>query len=292
MPDHLRRESAVSPPTDAARVRAMQTAWASTAGIVCDRKGYVSRLEDALFAPLSEQARVGLEHGSGAELRSRSDSAAPDPRPAKILALHSSAALAVNVFDYWVERDRTVLRSALALDHAIENIEFERQFPTGLKGTPPNLDVVLTMADGELIAIESKFCEWMAPAAPDFRALRPSYFRQPYWSLRGLPACQDLAHALDQQRASFRYLDAAQLLKHALGLATQNGGRFHLWYLFYDSSSAAGDIHRAEIDLFGQKVRGDIGFRALSYQTLIGSLERYAGPDDAHYIAYLRSRYS
>lgn len=48
-------------------------------------------------------------------------------------------------------------------------------------------------------------------------------------------------------KETFRYLDAAQLLKHALGLATQLGDGFSLFYIYYDWPGKALNVHRDEV---------------------------------------------
>lgn len=78
-------------------------------------------------------------------------------------ALHSLAALAVNVFDYWTDRALEPLVSVLGLQGRAMKLAFECQFPTGLGGTPPNLDVAIFFQDTSLTAIESKFSEWLTP---------------------------------------------------------------------------------------------------------------------------------
>jgi hypothetical protein len=61
---------------------------------------------DNLFQALNESTRKAFEQGSGSELQ---DTAS---RPAKIKALHSSSALAVNFFDRWVINDAAVERGS------------------------------------------------------------------------------------------------------------------------------------------------------------------------------------
>ncbi len=56
-------------------------------------------------------------------------------------AVHSSSVLACNVFDYWRAKDLGLMGQALGIESLIERITFEAQFPTGLPGSPPNLDV-------------------------------------------------------------------------------------------------------------------------------------------------------
>ena len=89
---------------------------------------------------------------------------------------------------------------------------------------------------------------------------------------------------------SFKYLDAAQLLKHALGLAVCLGERFRLYYTYFDADCPAGDIHRKEIAQFANAVDETLGFRAISYQALYRKFEQNKLGSDA-YRAYLFSRY-
>ena len=73
-------------------------------------------------------------------------------------------------------------------------------------------------------------------------------------------------------RQRFEYLDPRQLLKHALGLATQLGNRFSLYYLYYDWPGDGMGAHRREVDLFDECVGGEIRFKALTYQEVFEKL--------------------
>ena len=81
------------------RTRAVQVAWAARQGIKIDPQGYTLCLQDNLFQPLSATTHAELTAGAGAELGLGGGRG-------KLQALHSSAALAVNVFDYWRDRQR------------------------------------------------------------------------------------------------------------------------------------------------------------------------------------------
>src|SRR6266436_734830 len=115
----------------------LQRAWALTAGRLVDARGYVPTIQENLRQPLSPGTERALTQGSGSELRETRN------RPAKMRALHSSAALVVNIFDYWTLRDKAPLAAALGLEEQIISIEFEAQFPTHLDGKPPNLDLAI-----------------------------------------------------------------------------------------------------------------------------------------------------
>ena len=187
-------------------IKEQQLSWAERAGIKSDEKGYCYRLDENLFHPLSSCSRLDYASGDGAEL-------GKEGKRGKILALHSSAALACNFFDYWRGRNLEGLAQAFGTTELCD-IGFERKFPTGLRGNAPNLDVVLYESDGGILAIESKFME-------PFQ--KSKYFEKADTWARArveLPGCQVLADEIRQNRAQFELLDVAQLLKHMLGLAS------------------------------------------------------------------------
>ena len=201
-----------------------QRAWATQAGSRVDARGYLGSIAENLYQPLSTRAQRAFSTGSGSELLDT------HLRPAKMKALHSSAALAINFFDYWENRNPYSLLHALGLDPKPVSIEFEAQFPTGLGGSPPNLDVAFRYDDGAVIGLESKFSEWLTPKPANKELFKPKYFPEVggLWSARGLPNCQTMVADIYAGRLRFRYLDVVQLLKHALGLATQHEGKFDL----------------------------------------------------------------
>lgn len=265
---------------------ARQVRWARGAGLTVDARGYLPGVEANLYRPLSVSARLNFTHGSGSELVDT------PTRPAKMRALHSSSALAVNVFDEWQGRDAAALVVTLGLDGTLASLRFEAQYPTGCGGTPPNLDVALMFADGRVVAIESKFSEWLTPKTHGRSPFSASYFPGGVgrWERRGLPQCQALAEALASGERRYAFLDAAQLLKHALGLATNHApGTYRLLYLFCDQVGRESAMHLAEAADFAGRVDGALGFRAMRYQDLVAGLERAGAA--ASYIDYLRGRY-
>ncbi|HUF72349.1 MAG TPA: hypothetical protein VMR74_05560 [Gammaproteobacteria bacterium] len=269
-------------------VRRQQRAWADARRIAVDQSGYVRDEATNFFSPLSDKFLKALEGAGGGELKDQRDG------PAKIRALHSSAALAINVFQYWTHRSGSDLPKALGLDGTLEGVEIERRFDSGLRGTPPTMDVVLILSGNRLVAIESKFTEWMTKKRPKLVDFGEKYLKpgQRLWATAGLPKCQALAEDIAAGRVEFRQLDALQLLKHALGLAKSAPRPFSLIYLYYDDDgrSAIGDVHRAEISRFDSAVDKPLGFRALTYQALFKALVGVDGVEFA-YLDYLRSRY-
>lgn len=178
------------------------------------------------------------------------------------------------------------------LDKELATIRFEGQYPTGLPGNPPNLDVVLELQSGLTVGIESKFTEWLTAKSPNKVAFKEKYFPpgEGVWERVGLPETQRLAEEIQSGSRFFRHLDAPQLLKHALGLATHCGSSFRLFYIYFDGAGVEGDTHRQEISMFSERLNADLSFKAFSYQELIGKLEMSSGVPQ-NYLAYLRARY-
>jgi hypothetical protein len=278
-----------------------QRQWALTHGLKPDARGYLASVDDNLRQALSARALAAFEDGGGAELNDRPGA------PAKMKALHSSAALVVNVFDHWSECDSdsdsegkrrghprcdSLLR-ALDVDAALRSaLQFEARLPAGLPGNPPNLDVLLELTDGVSVGIESKFTEWLTPKRTNRPPFGPKYLddNATPWMRSGMPRCQALVADIVSGSERFRRLDVAQLLKHALGLAAHRPGRFALFYLYFDWPGPAREAHRDELARFGERVGMELGFTALTYQDLFRRLVR-SGTVDAGYLGYLRERY-
>ncbi len=261
-----------------------QRRWADTAGVDYDAAGYVRELATNLRAPPSAATQTELTRGSELEPGRL--------RPARLWSLTSSAALVVNVFDYWRDRDTAPLVAALGLRHGSPELRFEDPLATGLPDDPPLADVVLQWPSGRVASIESKFGEWLVRRPRNKRGFKPKYFPpgQDLWAAAGRPRCQTLANDIEAGRELFRYLHAAQLLKHALGLAKSGPAESTLLYLYYDHASRERAAHQAELDRFTAHVRLELDFRALTYQALFAGLCRGAA-ERMSYCAYLRARY-
>jgi len=260
-----------------------QTRWATNNGFET-KNAYVMSLAHNLRQGLSPDALRDFERGSGGELRQRGI------RPPRMHALRSSSALSVNVFDYWRSRDARPLQRAFGLRDRIIRVSFEEQFPTGLAGNPPNVDVVLALEGNQYIAIESKFTEWLTPRE---RTIDPKYFADGarLWGQEKLPKCQALSLAF-RDSAPFKYLDAPQLLKHALGIGRTRRGRHELWYMYFDWNCPESELHELELARFSELVGSEIRFRAMTYQQLFKRLSRTVTPRDAAYMDYLTGRYT
>ena len=152
--------------------------------------------------------------------------------------------------------------------------------------------MLLELESGVLIGVESKFTEWLTPKRRNRAPFKPKYFAggAELWTRNGLPKCQSFAADLAAGVEHCQYLDAAQLLKHALGLAVRSPGRFALLYLFYDAPCPAARAHRAELARFTERVGDELAFKALSYQDVFERLCENQRAD-SKYLAYLGHRY-
>lgn len=263
-----------------------QLSWAASAGLSTDRRGYLASCESNLFQPLNPESKAAFQQGSGSELLDRPNG------PAKMRALHSSSALAVNFFDVWVGRNARPLLEIFGLNGEQVKIRFEGQYPTGLPGAPPNLDVVLELSGGPVVGIESKFSEWLTPKTKRTPPFKEKYFPSGsgVWERVGLPATQNVAEDMQCGSLHFRHLDAPQLVKHALGLASHCGSNFRLLYVYFDSAGREGVTHKDEIMVFSGRLKAELGFRAFSYQELIAKLRSCPGAPK-QYLEYLCARY-
>ena len=267
--------------TEQDTVKEAQKVWAKSKGKSFDSNGYVDAVEDNLWKCLSDSARKAFERGAGSEPKKH------------MRALHSSSALAANFFDYWTDRDKTPLLRALDIDaDSVRSLDFEAQFPTGLGGTPPHLDVAIRLSFCFVVAVECKFTEPLQRSTKGKGEFTASYFppSEGLWTELGLPECQRLAEEVNKKRLRFEYLDPGQLLKHALGLATQCNDKFSLYYLYYDGDEDRSEAHRKEVACFNDRVGDEIRFKALTYQEVFHSL-KVSEQADPEYLDYLEARY-
>ena len=212
-------------------LQAHQANWARQANYLVDAKDYVDTIDHDLLSPMSPNARLQYLSGRGGELRDK------DGHSAKIRALHSSAALVVNLFDYWMQRDKAAVSAALGLDDTAVAMQFEYMPPLPTGTTPPNLDLIFMGSQNKVVAIESKFTEWTNKKSYSKPPISERYFTSgDLWRANGLEHCQTLAESYRNKtdNTRFRYLDVPQLLKHALGLAYTVESDFALWYLCFD----------------------------------------------------------
>ncbi len=267
------------------KILEQQRSWAAKHKIAVDDDGYTKALNDNLFQPLHPDTLREFQRGSGDEL-------GKERRRGKMRALHSSSALAVNVFDYWRGRSLNWFATVLSLSTEPSFRGFEAQFATGLQGTPPNLDLAFVVGSGQIAAVESKFTELYCHTKQT-TPFTPAYFPSGngLWADRSLPRCQRLAERLDKGELQFHFLNAAQLLKHILGLSHDSMRRFTLLYLWYSIPSDEARTHEDEIKTFSNEIGLEVDFRALTYQELFSATLRNLGAEHEAYVTYLAGRY-
>lgn len=245
--------------------------------------------DEALEAALRDIAR-----GDGNEMHwQRRDGRLMPPA---LHSVYSSCALALNVFGPW----RLAPASLSALGAAgYATLEFEVKLPIfGGRGTPPNLDLVLTTPD-RVVAIESKLTEHLVggylasfkKAYNDGVAIADESWRAMFERLKTTPD-------------AFSYLDAAQLVRHYLGLKTQVGaGQKYagkaptLAYIYWEPSNAD-DLqpcrtHREEVRAFERSVADpELRFVSLSYRQLWNEWAARRSPQWLReHVDLLRKRY-
>ena len=222
-----------------------------------DKKGYVSEASQNLIEGVRlENFEADLRQGDGNELEG------------KFLAAHSSSALVVNTFAPFKAN-----AAALQLPGSggFASLHFERKCPHGLVGRrSPNLDVLADGPNG-VVAIESKCLEILTPHKAEFA---PAYRAEITDERRGTPWFREMGRLVEEPR-TYRWLDAAQLVKHAFGLAYGEfvNRRVTLLYLYWEPSNP--EVypifaeHRAEMTRFAASViGGGPEFVAMSYPEL------------------------
>jgi len=265
-------------------VSSQQRRWADERGSHADARGYLPTLAENLFAPLSARALQEFGAGAGKELEDKMN------EPAKMRALHSSSALVCNVFDHLRSTDPAAVSRVLGVTEPVKDVRLEAELRTGLRGIPPTLDVLLVGSDGWARGVESKFTEPYQHYQRDV-AFAGSYFAggRELWAAYGLPGCQRLAEAMTAGEIGYRHLDAAQLLKHVLGLRKYYS-KSELMLLWYQVDAPESEALAGEIEDFARRVDPELGFRAITYQEVFDRLCHDPAADAAH-LEYLRSRY-
>ena len=278
-----------------------QIQWANNNNIkligskqVRGRLAYTRSLKENLFEALNPEVKKQIDKGDGGELKGKTG------KPAKMQAVHSSSALGVNIFHYWMSIDQIPLIAAACglcskNNKSATNIEFERKFPISEKFPfSPNIDVTIENSEKskyKFFAIECKFSE--AYTSRGHSGIDPKYLEiKEIW--KGIPRLHTLAKKISPDDDRSKHLHSAQLIKHILGLRGACGGKnnFRLLYLWYDCIGHEGSLHRKEIESFAKTAQSDkIKFHAMSYQELIIKLANEYRDTHSEYIKYITSRY-
>ncbi len=280
-----------------------QRLWAQRAGICLQgskgnrgRALYTKSLNANLLQPPSATARKEFQQGDGSEIHSKTNA------PAKMQALHSSSAIAANVFGYWKDHIDQAWIAAKALripSKGISSICFEQKLPilrsSGKRKVNfhPNIDVLIEYEGSTKLRAVGVECKLTEP----FGHRNTRYFAEAYLETpqiwEALPNLRKLATRLNDPKRQFPVLDAPQLIKHILGLTHRYGlNRFRLVCLWYDAPGAVAVQHNDDLLEFTEVASEDgVRLHTITYQEMITGLNRYARPADQAYVHYLSSRY-
>jgi hypothetical protein len=256
------------------------------------REVYVKILDDNFFHPLLPETRAAFEKGDGNELQGDST------HSPKMAALHSSSALGVNVLQYWKTRIPDLAYS-LGLcrkdNKSAAEIHFEEKFVINEKFShSPNIDAVIFNGESNPIkafGIECKFSE--AYSSRNHNGLKKVYLTEIPEQWEDIPNLLELAKTISPEDKEHKYLHAAQLVKHILGLKRKYGKNgFRLLYLWYDVPGPEGTNHRQEIEKFAEIAKKDgIKFHSKSFQELIVKMKKSFYAENKEYLDYITDRY-
>lgn len=192
----------------------------------------------------------------------------------KLASPESSAALAANCFAWFAHRPHLLPPfPGVTANYPAVSVDIEAcvRLPWS-GGRHPWLDALIITPD-DVIGVESKRYEPFRGAKKV--SLSTAYDRS-VWG-KSMSGYQRMRDELRSGKTTFRYLDATQLVKHALGLRAEGertDKRPVLVYLFAEPAELAGKpipatthaTHRTEIAAFANYVRNDeVQFYALSY---------------------------
>jgi hypothetical protein len=202
----------------------------------------------------------------------------------------SPAALSINSFLPWQRApDQLPLCGWVGFDA----VQFEVRCPTGLRGTPPHLDL-LALREGIAVAVTVRCIEYLSrrrsPVASSYDRLLAATPALDPW--------QRVLQELREQPGRYRHLDPGGLVKYALALGRTFPDRSTtLLYLFWEPLNA-GQFeefrrHRAELEALGKAVEGaQVAFQAESFEALWREWAERRQPAwlEGH-VARLRARY-
>ena len=162
----------------------------------------------------------------------------------------SGIALAVNSFLFWRE---TPHRLPIAGETGFTDLRFDARCPTGVRGTPPHLDLIAARGN-RLVAVTSRGCDYLARRQTRLAAAYDTL------NLPGtLKPWGRLLNAAREDRGRFMHVDPGSLIKFALGLGrTFTGFSLKLVYLYVEPEDAsqfvAFEKHRDELSTVKEAV--------------------------------------
>ncbi len=254
---------------------------ATRPGLTVAPSGYVNHWRENLLPDTDPTwFESELSEGDGGELKG------------KFKAAHSSSALAVNTF----ARFKTDPASLSLFDLSnFTTFQFEAKCDTGIRARGiPNLDLLGTGAS--VLGIKSKCTEHLKKHVSKFSTSYDDRIKDD--DARRRSKWFRLMKTLMAEPRRYCYLDVAQLIKHAFGLAhCFPSSKPTLLYLYWEprNAGAFGEfrIHQEEVSRFVEEVKGSQPqFVAASYRDLWDAWSHLRSPLwlRDHLIA-LRARY-
>jgi hypothetical protein len=208
----------------------------------------------------------------------------------RLRAPHSAAALTINNFLPW---QRAPDQLPLAGWTGFDAVQFEVRCPTGLRGTPPHLDLLALR--GEIaVAVIVRCIEYLSRRKT---AVAPSYDRL----LAATPGLELWRHQLDRLRTEpqhYRHVDPGALIKFALALGRTFPDRpTILLYLYWEPLNAERFEefcrHREETAELAHAMLGArVSFEPLSFDAMWREWAARGAPSWlADHVDQLRARY-
>jgi len=253
-------------------------------------RNYTMTIEANLFGGILDvDVRGAFKAGAGGELNGEICS---------LQAMHSSAAMTVNVFQHWlINKNYAQIAKLLSIPSTnIGSLALERKLPVcddprshGFKESP-HLDACFENRQGERVGVECKLHE---PFDRESHALLPkAYLALPeLWS--DIPNWRAIAIKLTESNLDFRRLGPSQLVKHVLGLKFGRRAQdIRLIYFYFDGSGRENTEHLNEIERFRDLVAADpIRFQPISIQEFIAKAGQELDESHIEYVKYLSDRY-
>lgn len=226
-------------------------------GLIPDNQGYLNSYEKNLLdIPNWNEIELEIGSGQGSELK-------PDKNGRiKFHALHSSSALCVNNFT-WIKHYKSKIEF-LGYNDFME-ASFEKKLPTGISS--PNLDFYLENSE-TIIGIESKYLESLSLKTPNGNLHK--YINRKELSYLP-PGFMTVIQYYQEQKTKFS-LDAAQLIKHSIGLMNklrETPKNPVLVYIYWEPENWSDyklyHQHKNELEGFNQKIEPYLTFKPISY---------------------------
>lgn len=202
----------------------------------------------------------------------------------------SGTVLAINSFCRWFACSSQLL---LAGTDGFDTLRFNARCPTGVRGTPPHLDMLAT-ADRAVVAVTSRCTEYLGKRRARLAA---AYDRIDVAT--GLAEWIEELRSLQAMPDRYRYLDAGSLVKYALGLGRIFPDRpVTLVYLFWEPVDVEHHpqfaVHRGELQRLSSLVAGSgVVLHPLSVADLLRQWEQHTSPGWLRgHVARLGERYS